>query len=624
MFIARDDTVTGTADKQSTVFRSSGSSLVSEEKKIGLTIWWARFFFVPSHTKRENSMIKERTRDLFVIHHSLRNFIVAAVLSSIMEIINTTIDGIVVSQAVSADAISVVTLVDPVLTVVQIFGAMLFSGAALIVASAYGNQQYKTVNRLITMSMTAVLVLNGLLAIVCCLFSEQIAHLLTDEERLLPMVADYMPFSLGACVAWLVCDAVGRYVEISGRPKLVTNYVVLNTALNAVLDVVMVVWWDMGMRGAAIASLIAPIVATVVFVPYLTKSPKPFAIDIGNRKEYWGLLRQSMGRGVPTGVYALIMAVLYMALNYIVLQTQGADGMYILSVCLQTVTFGLILAYAADSAVKYIGGVMYGERDWDGLNRLQMSALQIVISASVVVTVLVYLHPSVMAEIYGADERLCQLSEEPIRLFVQSLIPLSVLMLVSNAYMMSSRSRMASFIEFGPLVIMLPVVWLIANVMPDYFWYSIPLGLWILLLITIGIIYVKSRRGQHLHWLFLTPTGSRQGAFSVSVWFNNEEDTKKKLLMIQDYISSLNLSPSTLASVQECMEELILQELEMGKASGRTEAFDVSMLNHRQRLTVVVKDVGKAYSPQLKHHCEDINYQYQNGLNCLYLNFPVH
>ena len=569
-------------------------------------------------------MIKERTRDLFVIHHSLRNFIVAAVLSSIMEIINTTIDGSVVSQAVSADAISVVTLVDPVLTVVQIFGAMLFSGAALIVASAYGNQQYKTVNRLVTMSMTAVLVLNGLLAIVCCLFSEQIAHLLTDEERLLPMVADYMPFSLGACVAWLVCDAVGRYVEISGRPKLVTNYVVLNTALNAVLDVVMVVWWDMGMRGAAIASLIAPIVATVVFIPYLTKSPKPFAIDIGSRKEYWGLLRQSMGRGVPTGVYALIMAVLYMALNYIVLQSQGADGMYILSVCLQTVTFGLILAYAADSAVKYIGGVMYGERDWDGLNRLQMSALQIVISASVVVTVLVYLHPSVMAEIYGADERLCQLSEEPIRLFVQSLIPLSVLMLVSNAYMMSSRSRMASLIEFGPLVIMLPVVWLIATVMPDYFWYSIPLGLWMLLLITIGIIYVKSRRGKHLHWLFLTPTGSRQGAFAVTVWFNNEEDTKKKLLMIQDHISSLNLSPTTLANVQECMEELILQELEMGKASGRTGAFDVSMLNLQQRLTVIVQDVGKAYSPQLKHHCEDINYQYQNGLNCVYLNFPVH
>jgi hypothetical protein len=161
-------------------------------------------------------------------------------------------------------------------------------------------------------------------------------------------------------------------------------------------------------------------------------------------------------------------------------------------------------------------------------------------------------------------------------------------MLVSNAYMMSNRSQMASFIEFGPLVIMLPIVWFIATMMPDYFWYSIPLGLWILLLITIGIIYVKSRRGQHLHWLFLTPTDSQQGTFSVSVWFNDEDDTKKKLLMIQEHIGSLNLSPTTLADVQDCLEELIVQELEIGKASGRRGAFDVSVLNRQQRLTVIV------------------------------------
>jgi hypothetical protein len=195
-------------------------------------------------------------------------------------------------------------------------------------------------------------------------------------------------------------------------------------------------------------------------------------------------------------------------------------------------------------------------------------------------------------------------------------------MLVSNAYMMSDRSKMASIIEFGPLVIMLPIVWFIANVMPDYFWYSIPLGLWMLLLITIGIIFVISRRGQHLHWLFLTPTDSRQGTFAVTVWFNNEEDTQRKLLIIQDYISGLNLNATTLTNVKECLEELILLEIEMGKASKRKGSFDVSVMDLEQRLTVIVKDVGKAYNPPLKHCCADINYQYQNGLNCLYLNFP--
>lgn len=214
-------------------------------------------------------------RKLFVIHHSLRNFIVSSVLSSIVIIIKTTTDGIVVSQAVSTDAISVVSLVTPVLTIVQLFGSMFFSGAALIVASAYGDQQYRKVNQLVTMSLTAVLIFNGLLALVLSLFCGPIAHLLTNEERLLPLVEDYLPYSLAACVCWLLCDAVGRYVKISGLPRLVTNYVTLNAALNLLLDLLLVIWMGMDMKGAALASLIAPVVAMVVYVPYLSTPPKP-------------------------------------------------------------------------------------------------------------------------------------------------------------------------------------------------------------------------------------------------------------------------------------------------------------------------------------------------------------
>ena len=567
-------------------------------------------------------MAGKNARDLFVIHHSLRNFIVASVLSSIVNIINTTTDGIVVSQAVSADAISVVSLVVPVLTLVQIFGYMLFRGAALIVATAYGNQQYVQVNRLVSMSMSAVLILNGLLALVLSLFSGQIAHLLTDEARLLPMVEEYLPFSLAACVAWLLCDAAGSYVEISGRPRLVTNYVVLNAVFNLLLDILLVMVMDMGMRGAALASLIAPVAAMVVYVPYLSKSPRPFDFDIPNRHDYISLLFKSVSRGAPAAIGSLIMAILYMALNHIALQTQGADGLYILSICLQTVTLGLTLAFAANSAVMCVGGVMYGERDWAGLNKMLTSILKIVLVACVAVTLLVFVYPTVVADIYGADDRLRQLSEKPVRLFILSLVPLTILMLVSNIYMMSERSKLASIIQFGPLIIMLPVVWFIATVMPDFFWHSFPLGLWILVLMTDGCIYVLLRRGEKLHWLFLTPTETPDGTYTVSIHFD-EEEAKRKLRLLQDHITGLNLDESTLINVRRCLEEMTRHELDMGKKSGRSGAFDVSAQNLQERFTIIFKDVGKAYNPLIgEQYCKDSNYQYQNGLNCLYLNFP--
>ena len=561
-------------------------------------------------------------RKLFVIHHSLRNFIVSSVLSAIVIIINTTTDGIVVSQAVSTDAISVVSLVTPVLTIVQLFGSMLFSGAALIVASAYGDQQYRKVNQLVTMSLMAVLIFNGLLALVLSMFSGQIGHLLTNEERLLPLVEDYLPYSLAACVCWLLCDAVGRYVKISGRPRLVTNYVILNAALNLLLDLLLVIWMGMDMKGAALASLIAPVVAMVVYVPYLSTPPKPFTFDIFDHQDYVRLLGKSLVRGMPSAVGSLIMAFLYMALNYIVLHTKGADGMYILSVCIQTVNFGLILTFAANSAVRCIGGMMYGERDWDGLNHLLMSILKIVLAACIVVTILVYIYPTVVADIYGADDRLRQLSEKPIRLFVQSLVPLSILMLVSNIYMMSGRGKLSSVIQFGPLVIMLPVVWLISTVMPDYFWYSIPLGLWILLLITDGCIYVLLRRGEKLHWLFLTPTKTLYESYTVSICYD-EDDARGKMQLLQDHIASLDLNKDTAMNVWHCLKELTRHELDMGKETGQSGAFDVSLQNLQERLTVIIKDVGKAYNPPVSHqYCNDVNYQYLNGLNCLYLNFP--
>ena len=265
---------------------------------------------------------------------------------------------------------------------------------------------------------------------------------------------------------------------------------------------------------------------------------------------------------------------------------------------------------------------MYGERDWDGLNHLLMSILKIVLAACIVVTILVYIYPTVVADIYGADDRLRQLSEKPIRLFVQSLVPLSILMLVSNIYMMSGRGKLSSVIQFGPLVIMLPVVWLISTVMPDYFWYSIPLGLWILLLITDGCIYVLLRRGEKLHWLFLTPTKTLYEAYTVSICFD-EDDAKGKLQLLQDHIASLDLNNDTAMNVWHCLKELTRYELDMGKETGQSGAFDVSLQNLQERLTVIIKDVGKAYNPPVSHqYCNDVNYQYLNGLNCLYLNFP--
>ena len=71
------------------------------------------------------------------------------------------------------------------------------------------------------------------------------------------------------------------------------------------------------------------------------------------------------------------------------------------------------------------------------------------------------------------------------------------------------------------------------------------------------------------------------------------------------------------------LDILLVMVMDMGKKSRRSGAFDVSAQNLQERFTIIFKDVGKAYNPLIgQQYCNDSNYQYQNGLNCLYMNFP--
>ena len=78
----------------------------------------------------------------------------------------------------------------------------------------------------------------------------------------------------------------------------------------------------------------------------------------------------------------------------------------------------------------------------------------------------------------------------------------------------------------------------------------------------------------------------------------------------------------------------------MGKKEGKKGSFDVSVVDQPERFTIIVKDVGKPYNPlvsyqpclhdrinddkldmvMVQNFCNEVNYKYQNGLNCLYLN----
>jgi len=579
---------------------------------------------------------KERNSN--IINHSLRAYLVAAVLSSIVNQLNDTIDGIIVSNAVGADAISAVTLAYPISWIVTLVGSFITSGAVLLMAPAFGSQQYGKVNNIFTVSLVSIFFINGLLALLLGTLAEPIAHLLTDEDRLLPLLIDYLPFAFIADVLMIVLFCLTQFVEISGKPRLVTMCLLSISAANILLDLLLVVVLDGGMKGAAIATALSALAGLITLVPYLKKRPQPFQFHLLQASKSANVLGKCMIRGLPDVVGNIAMIVLFLGMNAIVLNTQGADGMFILSVCLQTLSLSFLITGGAGSAISGIGGVLCGEQDWAGLNRLLDSISRIMVGGTVISTIVLFMFPSIMARVFGADEALLAVSEQPLRLFSLILIPVVVVSLLSEIYVVIDKGFLSSAVQVGMILFILLPALAVSYVNPSYLWESLPIGMWLLMICCIGISYYLSRK-ELTHWLYLTPLIGCVDSHAVSVKYDFN-DVQQKLKDLLFYISIFDLDEERMKAVEHSLEEVMVNQYEMGVKEHKEGTFDVNVVDEPERFTIIVKDAGKAYNPlvsfkpdnledvdedllsmmMIQGICDEVNYKYLNGINCLYLN----
>ena len=583
--------------------------------------------------------MKEERRNSYVINHSLQVYMTAAILSSVVGQVNITVDGIIVSNTLSADAISAISLSSPILSVSSLLGLIIFSGADLLIAPAIGNQLYRQANRIFTLSLVCVVVLNGLLAIILCIFTDPISHLITDDERLLPFLTDYLPVSFVGGVVTLIAMSLGRFIETSGRPRLVTKAMIVLSTANILLDLLLVVYFRMGMKGAAIASALSSVAAILSYVPYLTKEPRPFRFDLPFSVESLKLGSKCLLRGLPDAVNIVSVAVLLLGLNTIIMHIQGADGMFILSVCMQMFSIGMLLVGGACQAITGIGGRLYGEQDWDGMRRLFDSVSKRVLGGAALSTLLLFLFPSSLARLFGADEALMTISEQPLRLFSLVLIPMTVSIMLANIFLITERGKLASglMLSFAACVL-LPFLacsyWI-----PSDVWIAFPIGMWAYMFISLGIPYFMSRRKVATHRTYLISTIGNLDSYSVSARYDFD-DVNSKLNDLFFYVSIFDIGEERMTKVQHVLEEIMFHLYNMGKKERKQGSFDVSIIDQSERFSIIVKDVGRAYNPlviyQPEQHgmieeeqigiaivqglCDEINYKYANGLNCLYLN----
>ena len=574
----------------------------------------------------------------YVMKKMFGSFFLATVISALMAQLGGLTDSVIIGHLVSPDALSVVRMWTPIESVMFIIIGVMSAGASFISTQSIGGQDYDKVNRVFNHHLYYVIVATLLVIGLVLPFTDALGSLVTNDERLVPLLTPYIHAEYFAIFLVAVCGVPMSYIISNGNPGLITRRIIISQLLNALFDLLLCGVLDMGIAGGSYATALSNVIAFSSLLGYMRKNSQIFHLQSPRKIFAFGLYRKCFVIGAPMLISALFTPVCAYIMNSLVVGKLGADGMFAFTVYFQINTISMLALTGTGMAVRNIGGLLIGEEDYDSLRVLARRVFHLLTVIMIAVSLLLFIFPDALARLFGASDSLVEHCRLPIRLLSLALLPNALAETLSSLYFVQGHHKLCRWLELITDAGAIIVIVLMAIYTPALIWYILPFTAWLVLLVTVAMAYVVHRKTPIYSWPTLQNLLPSSPYVSFSVPYT-EDGVREFLEKANPFIELCELQDGVPATI--ALEELAYDIIEANPNRHPNETFDVRILDKEDVFIVILKSKGKPYNPIYKYEdediiniqdadmrrailsrvCQDINYKYMNGINCLYLNY---
>lgn len=244
----------------------------------------------------------------------LFSFSIPAIISCLVNSVYNIVDQIFIGQGVGYLGNAATTIAFPLMTIIMAFATLIGSGGSAYAALRLGEGRKReallTLNNLLVIAIG----LGILLAVVGLIFLKPILTLFGATETTMPYAIDYTSIVLIGVPFSMVSIALSSMARTDGHPRMSMYGILIGAALNTVLDPIYIFVLGWGVKGAAIATVTAQFVSTVVLCYYFLRK--------GNMR-FTRRYMKPVGRvwykifslGISSGITSLVACIMQVVMN---------------------------------------------------------------------------------------------------------------------------------------------------------------------------------------------------------------------------------------------------------------------------------------------------------------------
>ena len=188
-------------------------------------------------------------------YRKLLRFTLPSIVMMIVASIYSVVDGLFVSNLVGDLALSAVNIIFPATMIIGAAGFMLGTGGSAIVARTLGEGDHELANRYFSMIIYSVIILGVILSVACAIFIEPIARLSGASDLLMDDCIAYGRIMMLGSAAFMLQVSFQSFLVVAEKPHMGLVLSISAGLTNMVLDYVFIAVFEMGVVGAALATV---------------------------------------------------------------------------------------------------------------------------------------------------------------------------------------------------------------------------------------------------------------------------------------------------------------------------------------------------------------------------------
>lgn len=385
----------------------------------------------------------ERIRKLLV------QYAVPAIIAMTASSLYNMVDSIFIGHGVGALAISGLALTFPLMNLAAAFGSLVGVGAATLVSMRLGQRDYETAQRILGNVVVLNLIIGISFGLLTLVFLDPILYFFGASDATIGYAREYMSVILWGNVVTHMYLGLNAVLRAAGHPRKAMYATILTVTINAILDPLFIFGFGWGIRGAAIATVLAQILALVWQFRIFSDRNELLHFRRGIYRLKGKIVRNVLAIGMSPFLMNLAACFIVILINKGLKEYGGDLNIGAYGIVNRLGFFFVMIVMGINQGMQPIAGYNYGARQFDRVDRV----LKLTIIGATCVTTLGFLigelAPRLAVSVFTDDPELVRLSAEGMRIVFFCFPIIGFQMVTTNFFQSIGMAGKAIFLSLS-------------------------------------------------------------------------------------------------------------------------------------------------------------------------------